>query len=70
MVHVRVVECMGLLKVGEWLSECVCIFPGFAGMRSLVGGVVFRGVGIGTRECLEEDIKVSALAQYMNALAR
>ena len=69
IVRVRVGECMGLLEVGEWLREYVCIFSGFAGMRSLVGGIVLRGGSIGKRECPLEDIKVSAFAWDINALA-
>ena len=51
------------------MRECVCIFLGLSKMRSLVGGVVFRGGGIGKRECPVEDIKVRALVQDMYALA-
>jgi len=68
IVLVCVGDRMGLLKVGEWLRKCIWIFPWFVGMRSLVGGVVLRG-GIGKRGYPVEDIKVSALAQDMNALA-
>ena len=50
IVRVYVGERIGLLKIEEWLRECVCIFPEIAGMRSLVGGVVLRGGGIGKRE--------------------